>query len=228
MSLCYRVTGDRTFLQRALKPLRSLVLRNIFRTSSGQYSPAFFQNIYGQPETHKTLLHYLHYLKEAGITEIPEDDGEPGQYPIGNARTDRGDTISRGIWIPIHNPTGRAFKLQIRRLGNVGAAVFLYGPDKTELLGGTFLDRDSTEQFRESGWGELFREFPILARTPGGRYDLFLGSSGAGQFLPTTAEGFAECAVIRNAYTSASPQDREYHAFVMRMHLLPITTHRIG
>ncbi|MCZ6680563.1 MAG: hypothetical protein O7E52_25305 [Candidatus Poribacteria bacterium] len=236
MALCYRVTGDKTFLERALKPLRSLNLRDIFRTNTGPYSPAFFYNIYGQPEVHKTLLHFLYYLKQAGITEIPEDDGEPGQYPIGSAvYNNSADVKARGIWIPIHNPTGNSFTLQLR-VGTVAGGsldavgIFLYDPAGTELLQALapdvtiYQEGDGTKQVRESGWVEFLREVTIPAG-PGGRYDLYMGTHEAGQFLPTTAEGLLECAVIRNAYRQGTQtKERRYHASLTRMYLLPKTT----
>ena len=116
MALCYRVTGDAAFLQQggALKPLRGQTLRSLFRTPSGRYSPAFWQDIFGQPEINRSLLHFLYYLKEAGIAEIGPDD-EVGQYPVGGAAFGTlGDVKERGIWVAIHNPTGDAFTLQLR------------------------------------------------------------------------------------------------------------------
>jgi hypothetical protein len=83
---------------------------------------------------------------------------------------------------------------------------------------------DGIERFRESGWGEFLREILIPAGVPG-RYDLYMGSHEAGQFLPTTAERLLECSVIRNAYRiSPLVKEREYHASLTRMYLLPRTT----
>lgn len=228
MALCYRVTGDRTFLERALKPLRSVVLRHIFRTSSGQYSPAFYQSSYEQPEIYKTLLHFLYYLKGAGITEIPEDDGEPGQYPVGRARLNPLEVKNRGIWIPIYNPTGAPFTLQIRFFFVHTMGVLLYAPNGNQLLPTSlsgvmeYNGMNGTRRVRESGWTEFLSEVTIPAG-PAGRYDLYMGSHEAGQFLPTTAEGLLECAVIRNAVTGLI-DTRNYHASLTRMYILPKTT----
>lgn len=227
MALCYLLTNDVSFLERVLKPLRSMALRQIFRADSGRYSPGFSNDIYSQPELHKTLLHFLYYLKKVGITEIPEDDDEPGQYPLGSASfNSEGSVKDRGIWIPIHNPDGNPFTLQIR-IATVGGGsldttgVFLYDPTGTELLhtldpeATRYDEGDGLNHVRQSGWSEFLREVNIPAG-PAGRYDLYMGSHEAGQFLPTTAEGLLECGVIRNT--------REYHASVTRMYILPKTT----
>jgi hypothetical protein len=236
MALCYRVTGDAAFLQRALKPLRGQTLRSLFRTPAGRYSPAFWQDIFGQPEINRSLLHFLYYLKEAGIAAIGPDD-EVGQYPVGGAAFGTlGDVKERGIWVAIHNPTGDAFTLQLR-LGPVASGdlhpvgVLLLDPSGQELLGGLapdvtdFRTADGVMRDRASGWRECFREVSIPAHASGGRYDLFLGGHAAGQFLPSTAEGLTECAVIRNSYrTSPITRERGHRAAMTRMYVLP-TTH---
>jgi hypothetical protein len=239
MALCYRVTGDTAFLRRALKPLRSRILRSLFRASAGRYSPGFWQDIYGQPEINKSLLHFLYYLREAGIQALPADD-EVGQYPIGGAAFNSpGDVKERGIWVAIDNRTGRAFTLQLR-VGGVGGGdlhpvgIVLFDPTGHELLGGVgglapdvadFRMADGIERGRPSGWWEYFREVSVPAHQGGGgRYDLFMGSHSAGQFLPSTAEGLSECAIIRNAYrTTVATRERGYHATTTRMYVLPKT-----
>jgi hypothetical protein len=228
MALAYRVTGDPSFLHRALSPLRSRVLRGVFRppTGDGPYSPAFFQNIYGQPETHKTLLHLMYYLKSAGIAVIPEDDREPGQYPVGRATiSSQKDTTDRGTWIAISNPTGRAFTLQVRWNGADALGAYVYAPDRSLIRGDVLRlsDKGVIEQARASGWGEYLAELPIPGRGSG-LYHLFTASTKAGVFLPTTADQLLECAVIRNNAERFGGPERVYDAYVMRMYIVPATT----
>lgn len=232
LMLCHRVTGDVAPLRRGLAPLRSRVLRSIFRAPSGRYSPGFWQDIYARPELHKSLLHYLHDLGRAGITEVPQDDGEPGQYPIGVASASADyDIRNRGAWIALHNPSGAAFTLRLG-IGAVGGGdrhpvgVLLTGPDGSALplvptpLQGT----DGTPRMRPSGWSERVLEVPVPAQPAGGLYGLFLASSQAALFAPSTVQGLPEAAVIRQAVTELSAERRRYRATLTRMHLMPLTT----
>ena len=173
---------DATFLRRALKPLRSRILRSLFHAPSGPFLAGLLRTARDQQ-----IAPPLPPLPQGGgDRSIPADD-EQGQYPIGSARwDDLGEVKDRGIRVAIDNPTGAAFTLQLR-VGRVGGGLHLVGvrlfdPNGQELLGGVgvlapevtdFRETDGVLRSRPSGWDEYFREVSIPAhRASAGRYDL--------------------------------------------------------